>query len=530
MKALRIMCPSSVTDKSLRKLEHYYGIEFERGASNGGGENGYHAMIGDEELLKNLTFHNLIQIGLVKNGVKQATFNQTNWNKTKEGASVSLAGDDGSDVMQTFPTLYAIIGGTNSIYERYIISDEPFSYDGDEAEEIHPYAETPDFEVIVSNVARSIYNPTIAGTQGTTRLTNISAEGDYVNANGYPSGSKSRYGFESAARAKNDNTLLNVPYANASTLDLELIMALLYIECRTKNLNSVFGHGISSNASPSESTWGTVSGCRVKNGDAWTYLRFNSNVYISGEAVSMWSAINGQTSLLKIFEAQRAVSDDGTLEGVTNSDGEALQGLSDGVMTGIYTKTFTAKLTCALTSGGEVTERDVEVVLRVPVWRGRTRLWGNIWQHLSGYDVLNYQDGEGVVHNDLYRAKSIADMTTDTDEAAKDSANEFAFVTKYEKIGDLGNTSGWMRDCLSTAKGRTVLPGVNTGAAINNYQSAYTNLDSEATAGKYRRKTAGFFGGYANYSYDVLRYCHAFNAPSSSHTAFGSGFRVELSE
>ena len=530
MKALRIMCPSSVTDKSLRKLEHYYGIEFERGASNGGGENGYHAMIGDEELLKNMAFHNLIQIALVKNASPQTVFNQTNWNKTKDGASVSLAGDDGSDVMQTFPTLYAIIGGTNSIYERYIISDEPFSYDGDEAEEIHAYAETPDFEVIVSNVARSIYNPSIAGTQGATRLTNISAEGDYLNANGYPSCSKSRYGFEQAARAKNDNTLMNVPYANASTLDLELIMALLYIECRTKNLNSVFGHGISSNVSPSEGTWGTVSGCRVKNGENWTYLRLSSNVYIGGSAVSMWSAINGQTSLLKMFEAQRAVSGGGTLETVANSDGEALQGLSDGVMTGIWTKTFTAKLTCALTSGGEVTERDVEVVLRVPVWRGRTRLWGNIWGHYSGYDVLNYQDEEGVVHNDLYRAKSISDMTTDTDEAAKDTPNGFAFVTKYEKIGDLGNKSGWMKQCMSTSKGRIVAAAKTPVAAINNYESAYTYVDGEATAGKYRRKTAGFFGGAAYSGADVLRVCSANYAPSYSIANFGSGFRVELPE
>ena len=528
MKALRIMCPSSVTDKTLRKLEHYYGIEFERNSSNGGGENGYHAMIGDEELLKNLTFHNLIQIALVKNTVPQATINQVNWNKTADGASVSLAGDDGSDVMQKFPTMYAILGGTNSVYERYIISDEPFSYDGDEAEEIHAFADTPDFEVIVSNIARSIYNPSIAGTQGTTRLTNISAEGDYINANGYPSGNKNRYGFESAARAKNENVMLNVPYANASVIDLEFIMALLYIECRTKNLNSVFGHAISSNVTPSEETWGKVSGCRIANGDSWSYLRFSSNVYIAGSATSMWAAINGQTSLLKIFEAQRAVSDGGTLEGVTNSDGEALQGLSDGVMTGIWTKKFTAKLTCALTSGGEVTERNVEVVLRVPIWRGRTRLWGNIWQHLSGYDVLNYQDEEGTVHNDLYRAKSIADMTVDTDETAKDSANGFDFVNKYEKIGDLGNQSGWMKECLSTSKGRIVLPGVKTDAAINNYQQAYTYLDNTATEGKYRRKTAGFFGGYAHHSYDVLRYCHASFAPSTSNSYFGSGFRVEL--
>lgn len=527
MKAIKITCPSAVTDKTLRKLEHYYGIEFVRGASNGGGDKGYHKMIGDAELLNSMTFHNLIKSGLVKNASVQTYLNPVNWDKNESGASVSLAGNDGSDVLQVFPKLYAIIGGTNSVYERYIVSNEPFSYDGDEAEEISAFGDTPDYEVVVSNMARSIYNPTYAGTMGTTRLSGIDTD-DFLNGNGYPSASRSRYSFEGAARAKNDNVLSNVPYANSSTLDLELIMALLYIECRTKNLNSVFGHGISCNVSPSASTWGKVSGVRLTYGDTVKYYSLSTNVYIGGQAVSLWAAINGQCSLLKIFEAQRAISEGAVLEPVQNSDGEYLQSRGNNVMTGIYTKTVNAKLTCALTASGEVVEHDVQIVLRVPVWRGRTRLWGNIWSHLSGYDVLNYMDADGVVHNDLYRAKSIEGMTTDSDESAKTTPNGFAFVNTYELIGDLGNKSGWMKENLSTKAGRIVCSAKTDGAAINNYESAYTSLDSSAEEGKYKRKTAGFFGGYATDGGDVLRFCSAYLAPSYSNAVLGSGFRVKL--
>lgn len=530
MKALKITCPSAVTDKSLRKLENYYGIEFVRNASNGGGDNGYYRMIGDEELLNSLTFHNLIKIALCKNEKVQAYFNQTNWNKAEaSSASMSLAGDDGSDVLQAFPTLYVIRGGTNSIYERFIVSDQPFSYDGDEAEEISMFGDTPDFEVIHNGVPRSIYNENVAGTQTVSKMSSFSFEGDdYQTQNGYPRCNLSRYQYEAYARARNENTLANTPYANASCLDLELIQTLLYIECRTKNLNSVFGHGISSNIAPSASNWGTVSGFKFTKGDETYFKSFSGNVYVNGTSTNVWSLLNGQSPLLKMFEVQRAVSNGAELETVYNADGTPLQGGGAGVMTGIWTKTFTCKLVCGMTSSETASEYDVEVVMRVPVWRGRTRLWGNIWQHLSGYEVLNYADIDGTVHNVLYRARSIEEMTVDSDNANKTSPSGFSFVNAYEEIGELGAVSGWMKDSLSTQKGISVLAAKTPGAAINNYQSAYTYLDNTGTAGTYKHKTAGFFGGNANHGLCVLRYCYADYAPSTASVLLGSGFRVAL--
>lgn len=144
MKGLKVVLPSAVADPTgLRKLEHYYGIEFTRGASNQGGDNGYHKMIGDESLLKEMRFHNQIKIANVKNAETKAYINQVNWNKNEDGSNAIVDGTDGSDIMQVHTKgVYAICGGTNAVYERYIVSDQPFSYDGDEAKYYPAYGET----------------------------------------------------------------------------------------------------------------------------------------------------------------------------------------------------------------------------------------------------------------------------------------------------------------------------------------------------------------------------------------------------
>ena len=140
-KALKVQLPSAVDDATgLRKLEHYYGIEFVRGASNGGGNNGYYKMIGDAELLSEMRFHNLLKIASVKDAQTKTILNPVNWRQTVGGAASVLDGSDGADIMQITHDgekpvgLYAICGGTNATYERFIVSDEYFEYDGDQAQ------------------------------------------------------------------------------------------------------------------------------------------------------------------------------------------------------------------------------------------------------------------------------------------------------------------------------------------------------------------------------------------------------------
>ncbi len=134
-KGLKVVLPSAVSDASgLRKLEHYYGIEFTRGASNNGGTNGYHKMIGDASLLQEMRFHNQMKIGAVKSAELGDILNQINWRQNAAGGASILNGSDGSDILQVHTQgVYAIIGGSNPTYERFIVPDQPFPFDGDEA-------------------------------------------------------------------------------------------------------------------------------------------------------------------------------------------------------------------------------------------------------------------------------------------------------------------------------------------------------------------------------------------------------------
>lgn len=538
MKGLKVVLPSAVADPTgLRKLEHYYGIEFTRGASNGGGDNGYHKMIGDESLLKEMRFHNQIKIANVKNAETKAYINQINWNKNEDGSNAIIDGTDGSDIMQVHTKgVYAICGGTNAVYERYIVSDQPFSYDGDEAKYYPAYGETPDYATLLEGVLRSIRNDNVPGTANAGTATDHSNTNfGTANAGGFPKTQMSRVSFEQYARAKNADKASNLPYMHLTMQEIDLTAAFMYIEFRTKNLNGLLGHGLSSNSSPTAANWGRVSGFRLTadNGANYTYKHFAGTFYPNGgqTAKDMWTILNNYCPLLKIFEAQLAISNGGTLESVNDADGTPVQGLSKGVMTGIWTKTFSFKVNGSLTAGGESKTYNVDVVFRVPVWRGRTRLWGNIWQCVSGYEVVRHMDEEGKTHNLLYRAPSIEAITADSDEAQKTSAGQYAIERDYELAGEapLVTTSGgvWGSQMLNHNGITTPLVSAG-GGSISTYECAYSSL-GVAPEGKYERR-AVFLGGLANGSLCVLRCANCTAAPSLSTSSIGSGFRVELND
>lgn len=209
---------------------------------------------------------------------------------------------------------------------------------------------------------------------------------------------------------------------------------------------------------------------------------------------------------------------------VTNTDGEEIGG-----QTGVYHKTITFNLKCALTADCEVADRQFEMHLCVPVWRGRTNLFSNLWAQLSGYDSVNYKDGEGTVHNLLYRAKSIADIMTDSNATvaeAQDSIDAFPFTSVYDMVGDLGADSGWMTRSMSK-DGITLAVANTPGGAINNFECAWTSVPSEVTSGKYTRMQAGLFGVRVNDTVSAPRDCSANHCHSDTNTNIGSRLSLE---
>lgn len=539
-KCLVITCEGEVTDPDMTKVEHYYGIEFARGESNQGGDNGYHKMIGDATLLKEMRFHNQMAIVAVKDAAITAELDQTDWTKTKDGSASVLDGTDGADIMQVHKkAVWAILGGTNATYERFIVSDQPFSYDGDEAQEYAAGGDTPDYATLLDGKVRSIRNDGVAGTHGAGSGTGHSDSGyGTADAGGYPRTQLSRFQYEQYARAKNSDTGSNLPYANACNIDLELLQAFMFIEFRTKNLNGCLGHGISGNSAPTEANWGKVSGVRLSSdgGATYRYMTLGSTVYVDGATTgqNMFQVISGYTPLLKMFEAQLAVSKGGTLEAVKDADGNAVQGMGDGVMTGIWTKSFSFGLSASLTAGGTAQTWSVEAVLRVPVWRGRTRLWGHLTQWLSGYELLHYL-ADGTFHYKLYRAPSVEALTTDADGADKTAEGGFAFETAYDYVGELptsttagGCSLGWAKRMLADGGITTGLMG-ESGGTMGTYENANIYTNNSAQEGTYQRRGSRF-GGYASESLCALRYADAYSGPLNAYANFGCGFRVTLDE
>lgn len=543
-KGLKIVLPSAVSDPTgLRKLEHYYGIEFTRGASNGGGSNGYHKMIGDESLLQEMRFHNQMKIAAVKNAEVNTLLKQTNWREDERGDTSILDGTDGSDIMQVHTRgVYAILGGTNPEYERFIVSDQPFSYDGDEAKYYPAYGESPDYETVMNGVARSIRNEDVIGTHGAGSITACTDQ-DYgqAGAGGFPFTYVTRYQYEQYARSKNPDVNANLPYTNVCMQDIELTAAFMFIEFRTKRLNTLLGHGLSSNVTPTAQTWGQVTGFRLTddNGQTYHYHTFGTLMYLndSTTGTSMWTILNGSNPLLKMFEAQLAVSDGATLETVNDADGNPVQGMQQGVMTGIWTKSFSFQIqNAALTAGGEKKTWKVDCILRVPIWRGRSRLWGHLFQWYSGYELIKYLGEEGQTHHRLYRAPSIEALVGPSDGELKTAPGQFVFEETYEDCGELiptvADRTAWGNGVAKGNNGSISTCILNEwieGASIFNYESACIFINGNAVSGTYEHRAIRF-GDAASYSNATLRMALANYTPLYIHQNHASGFRVTLND
>lgn len=551
----------------MAERQYFYGVEFVRNSVNGGvsgDTKGYHQMLGDPELIESLPYHNLIKLGTVKDGRIDKIFNQLNIRQNIDDTESVLDGTDGSDIMQIWPDLYMIIGGTNETYERYLVSDRPFTYENDEAHLIKAHAVCPDYECVSSSKARSVISSTISGSQGiSSRILNISDEG-YRTNKGYPGTSITRYNYEAYARNKNTDNTKNIPYANSYCADVEVEMAMMYIEFRSKDLNGIISHGVSSNVSSAatinkmqtfvsagvganpedqynlgfslafkETDWGKATGVRVTKdgGLTYKYYNFSSSIYINGTSINLWSAFNSYRPLLRIMEAQLAVSDGAYLKSVKTKDGFEIQGKEKGVMTGIYKKFFSFDWADFGTTAAETpTTYQAEVCLVVPIWRGMTRLWGHLWQHCSGYEIVLWKDENNVVHNTLYRAKKVEDLTNDNSSRTPEtqtSLEGFPFVGVYEEVCDLGNASGYKRESIQNEDGITILMGKTNGASLTTYECAYLYLLNSVAEGSFVRRCS-LLRSFANSDYASLRWCYAIFAPSLSSSDGGGGFRVEL--
>lgn len=526
-------------DSLKQQQGNVYGVEMSRGQS----DPVYQTWIGKEEFKVSHPILNAFRLAKVKDGKVVGYFDQTNLFKMADGtpSNIIIDGtdvvDDGTDVMlvNTKP-FWVINGGTDDTYERRIVGDIPFTYGGDTADFVAPFAVCIGYSVIKDNKQRSIRDNTIMGTTGAGMLgVNIMTTG------GWPTTKISRFNCEQYARNKNTDTSSNLPYANAFAFDLDVWCTLLFIKFRTKDVHSqsVCGKGISSNDSaPDASSWGKMTGIRFKKNDNQTYVYYKINgagfkASETGTTYNFDQVINNYRPKLKMFEAQLAMSyakennieqnTDFTYDGSTyryfNFQGH--NGLAEGEMSGVVVKFFTISVTgWSIPDSALVTDKEVEVCFAQPLIRGRIAGWGDMWMWYSGIDCVMH-DSTSI---DIYQTKSVNNMTTDNVSTDKNPGESYRFENIYDLIGTRNKGEGYQlenfKDCLI---GKTQGGGLHTGECHYNW------FTGGAGSGKIGRRGV-FFGGR---SYDVicsLRDGFANNAPTYADTHLGGGFRCTITQ
>lgn len=526
-------------DSLKQQQGNVYGVEMSRGQS----DPVYQTWIGKEEFKVSHPILNAFRLAKVKDGKVVGYFDQTNLFKMADGtpSNIIIDGidvvDDGTDVMlvNTKP-FWVINGGTDDTYERRIVGDIPFTYGGDTADFVAPFAVCIGYSVIKDNKQRSIRDNTIMGTTRAGMLgVNIMTTG------GWPTTNISRFNYEQYARNKNTDTSSNLPYANAFAFDLDVWCTLLFIKFRTKDVHSqsVCGKGISSNDSaPDASSWGKMTGIRFKKNDNQTYVYYKINgagfkASETGTTYNFDQVINNYRPKLKMFEAQLAMSyakennieqnTDFTYDGSTyryfNFQGH--NGLAEGEMSGVVVKFFTISVTgWSIPDSALVTDKEVEVCFAQPLIRGRIAGWGDIWMWYSGIDCVMH-DSTSI---DIYQTKSVNNMTTDNVSTDKNPGESYGFENIYDLIGTRNKGEGYQlenfKDCLI---GKTQGGGLHTGECHYNW------FTGGAGSGKIGRRGV-YFGGQSSSGTCSLRYGSANSAPTYANTSIGGGFRCTITQ
>lgn len=495
-------------------IDTMYGVEMNRGQS----DPNFQTWIGKEEYKESHPILKDFKIAKVKNGEVVAVLDQADWFKLDDGRVSNVVynsamDDDNADIMLVNTRgFYAILGGKDETYERYLFSRSKFMYKGEEAEYIEPFGMTPDFSVIKDGVQRSIRDNTVAGTKGAGSL-GITI----FNDNGYPTTSTSRFNYEKYARAKNPDNTSNVPYTNAFQRDLRIFCALMFVKFRTKDFHGqrYCGGGISANdGTVSEVTWGNKTGMRTRTSTetAWTYQSIDWG---------RWTTINGNKPLLKIFDCQLALSHakenkiqenvnfeyDGATWKYKNINGN--KGILDGEMTGIVTKLLSSP------------DGNTEVCLVQPIVNGSILFYGNIWRWVSGIEVvLDHEANQGTI----YQTDDVTRLATDANSSDIEKNNQYPFESVYNVVGSRTLVSEWSAKDFTES-----LMSETAGGSLHEKECHYAYFSNNGGAGKKARRGV-LFGGDAHNDLCSSRSGYAHNAPSNTNSIIGGGFRVSLAK
>ncbi len=464
-------------------------------------------------------------------GTRTHTFAGASLAKDVNGNAVLIDGTDGDVLNYTSVTLYAILGRLVGANKVWLLSDSEFTYGGIKAKAYSPFAIAPQFTVVVSGIARSVYNLAYNGTADTS----AGFTGNYRSAAGFPTNSVSQFSAQQYARAQNANTARNFPFMSPMSWMNDIIDALSTAECQTmdKSDASVFGAGITPTFVPTAATFDVdsmpgitgvkvVSSALVDKG----YYAFNATaLQVAGIDKTFYTMLgSGNNVYTEMLEAQRVLAyayDNNIAAGVKfQMAGTASNihykyrsvpncaGLSVGVMTGVVFKYIemtaaagttwkTTNATYSITAGDSAEGCIVTYQLSMPVWRG-FHLYGDRFVQYVGRAVVCHNETTnplfatlGTNYKSLFATDNWQDVPVYADSAlasVRTDASLFTEEKNYTHIADISSTENWVKE---SADGVPSFPKT-LGATRNTYECFYSWLSGTATAGAKENRASAF--------------------------------------
>lgn len=491
---------------------------------------------------------------------------------------------DGSegDVLITNIEPYYMIRGQHTIdgtdYDIFLVSREPFTWQGIEAEHVARFGWSPDYcvsHVDTDNVRRmhSVYNPDWDGSYTAPD----GVVGKYVyavdpdtgeitetfdpnatllgGAGGLQTTDKALYTGEQEAMNNNNDTTKPVPWFNHTAEGCNIMQSLLLAEGGTFDAHkaALMGSGFSANDPATSAADWEAAGSNAKNGfrviDAngeWKMFSLGSNIqswwgktagFYPGQIVNSWR------NPWRIMEANRAVSHavqngvhelewfvfEGNLYKYRSIDGFA--GTAQGEMTCVVWKKLSAQLGSAVVDPTDKTTsiagNRAEILVSTALFHGMTTQVSPSWW-TSGLVWTQDEDGNYTSWLERDQAELLVTPT-----GSKAVSENFNFEEVYEQVGDtLTKATGYYKNYHNEA---LMLPATNAdkvGGGLHTYVGIYGYYSgTNAAAGQ--KLVRGFRRGNsaAIASLSPL-FVGANVAPSyaSSYLAFGTCCRIVENE
>lgn len=492
----------------------------------------------------------------------------------------AIDGTEGDVMVCNVEPYYTIDGKypiDGTLYDVFLKSRVPFTWQGIEAEHIERGAMSMDYAVRhtdTDNVTRmhSVFNPEWNGSYQAPRgvagkyICSTDPEtGDIVEtydadvtllggAGGLHTTDLSLPDGEQAAMNQNPDATKTVPFMNQTAEMCNRFMSMMLSEGGTFDAHNAnkMGSGFSSNdTATAAGDWeqagsGAKNGVRVmdKNG-AWKYHGLNGNVnYLLGQTsgtVYAGEMVNAWRNPWHIMEAHRAVSyavqnDVHELEWFTfegnkykyrSVDGFA--GPSQGEMTCVVWKIMATQAGTAAIDPTDMTTsiagNRVEMLYTTALFHGVTTQVSPSWW-VSGLLFTEDENGQYECYIERDQAELVKSIAADN----YDPATPRDFETKYQHVLTAQKGEGYAKNYLN---GALMLPDTNankTGASLHTYVGKYNWFTGgNANAGK--KSVRGFRrGGYAGDAGLSPLSVRAYDSPSGAYAGVGFGTCCRLTE